>query len=93
MRSGLFLLAAMSLAGVVHAQKLPPVQYIEGSPACPRDIDIGNIDTRLSARVIAADNQMALHQERAKAIQCRMIGARYSQEDFKRMQAVTRGDK
>jgi hypothetical protein len=92
MRLGLYLLASMVLAGAANAQKLPPVQYIDGAPACPRDVDIANIDTRLSARVIAADNQMALHQEKAKAIQCRMIGARYSGEDFKRMHAVTRGD-
>lgn len=93
MRSGLYLLTVMLLAGVAHAQKLPPVEYIDGTPGCPRDLDIANIDTRLSASVIPADNRMALHQEKAKAVQCRMIGSRYSQEDFKRMQAVTRGDK
>jgi hypothetical protein len=42
--------------------------------------------------VVPADNQAALHQAKSKAILCRTLGTRYSQEDWKRMNAVIRGD-
>lgn len=93
MGNRLYLLGALAVAGVAHANGLPPVQYIDGVPACPRDVDIQNIETRLSARVVPADNLSALNQEKAKAVRCRTLGGRYSQEDWKRMNAVTRGDK
>lgn len=88
-----FLLAALAIVGAVHANNaLPPVQYIAGAPACPSDLDIKNIETRLSARVVPPDNAGSLHQEKAKAMTCRTAGGRYSQDDWKRMKAVTRGD-
>lgn len=91
--SKFFLLAAFAMAGAAHASNtLPPVQYIGGTPACPSDLDIKNMETRLSARVVAPDNASSLHLEKAKAMTCRTAGGRYSQDDWKRMKAVTRGD-
>jgi hypothetical protein len=60
--------------------------------ACPSDTDIANIHTRLSARVVPADNRVALQHELAKAQQCRAVGIRYSYDDWRRLEAVLRGD-
>lgn len=89
----MYLVVCLLAGGVAHGNGLPPVQYVNGAPNCPRDLDIKNIDTRLSARVVPADNMAALHQERDKAVRCRTLGTRYSPEDWKRMNAVIRGDK
>lgn len=85
-------LLSLSAAAVVSAQTIPPVRYLDGTPACPLDLDIRNIDTRLSALVVPADNQRALVQERAKAVQCRFNGGQYSEGDWKRLRAVLRGE-
>ena len=60
--------------------------------SCPSELDIKNIHTRLSARVVPAKNTAALHTELAKAERCARIGGRYSYDDWQRLQAVLRGD-
>lgn len=80
------------LITAAEAQNIPPVQYVDGVPACPRDQDIKNIDTRLSARVVRPKNEGALLMEKSKATHCRQVGGRYSQADWKRMNAVINGD-
>ena len=92
MKKRIEILAALVVGGAAWATELPPVQYVNGIPACPSDQDLKNIDTRLSARVIPADNRAALQQEKAKATRCRMTGTRYLEFDWKRMEAVIRGD-
>ena len=66
-------------------QALPP-----GS--CPSETDIGNIHTRLSAKVVPAANRAALYTQLAKAERCPTLGRRYSHEDWKRLEGVLRGD-
>jgi hypothetical protein len=70
----------------VSARQVPP----PGS--CPSETDIRNIHTRLSAKVIPAKNRAALYTELARAERCPTLGGRYSHEDWKRLQAVLRGD-
>lgn len=73
-------------AGNISArQVLPP-----GS--CPSETDIRNIHTRLSAKVIPASNRAALYKELAKAERCPAVGRPYSNEDWKRLKDVLRGD-
>lgn len=89
----LALAAYLCTAAALAAETLPPVQYTpNGAYKCPRDIDIKNMDTRMSALVVPAKNLVALQHERAKAVTCRMTGAQYTPEDWKRMNAVLRGD-
>ncbi|WP_048441785.1 hypothetical protein [Caenimonas sp. SL110] len=87
------LLVTVVVSGAALAQSLPPVEYVNGAPQCPRDLDIKNMETRLSARIVPADNAAAVRQELAKAAQCRRMGLSYGPDDWKRMNAVTRGDK
>ncbi len=87
------LLLTLVISGAAVAQNLPPVEYVNGAPQCPRDLDIKNMETRLSARVVPADNAAEVRQEIAKATHCRRMGLRYGPDDWKRMNAVTRGDK
>ena len=71
---------------------LPALQYIDGRPACPSDLDIRNLETRLSAVVHRASNEARVRQELQKATTCRQVGARYSEVDWKVLQAVLRGE-
>ncbi len=80
-------------AAALAADNLPPVQRTQyGAPKCPTDLDIKNMETRMSARVIPAKNRVALEAEHAKAHLCRRAGTEYTPDDWKRMKAVTRGD-
>ncbi len=81
------------------AHELPPPRGHQRGPAggaapgaCPSATDIGNIHTRLSARVVPARNRVALQQELAKAQRCIELGTKYSYDDWKRLEAVLRGD-
>jgi hypothetical protein len=60
--------------------------------ACPSDLDVQNIDTRLSGHVVPAKNRAALHYERSKALRCRSFGGRYEHDDWKRLAGVLRGE-
>lgn len=83
----------VAVGAAAGAQQLPPVVYENGRPQCPIDRDIKNLETRLNARVVPPPNAQSVQFERDKAIQCRLQGARYSDAEFTRMEAVTRGDK
>ena len=76
MNKKMYLLAAMLLSGGAYGDALPPLQYVDGSPACPRDVDIGNIDTATGGvtYLIRADrvNDLRANWSRAEN------GARYS---------------
>lgn len=85
-------LALLGLTSVATGQDLPPVRYVDGAPACPSDLDIRNIDTRLSARVISPANEQTLRAERRKAVQCRQSNKRYSEKEWRRLEAVIRGE-
>jgi hypothetical protein len=71
-------------AGAAGAQSSPG--------ACPSDLDIKNIHTALSARVIQPRNAVALRSELAKAESCRSTGGRYTYEQWKRLENVLRGE-
>lgn len=74
-------------------QSAAPAQQIAPTPvSCPSEVDIKNIHTRLSAKVIPAGNRAALHRELAKAERCIAIGGRYSYEDRRRLESVLRGE-
>ena len=86
------LTSAVLSTGAQEIHELPPVGYIDGSPACPSDTDIKNIDTRLSSRVSAPSNEVSVRAERQRAVRCRTIGLRYTAADWERMKAIIRGD-
>jgi hypothetical protein len=90
----LALLLAIPIAPAALAQsELPPVRYNQyGAPQCPTDTDLRNMDVRLSALVVPADNKAALIAERTKAQACRRSGGTYTHRDWERMRAVTNGD-
>jgi hypothetical protein len=46
----------------------------------------------LSAKVIPPKNLAALYTELAKAERCPSVGRRYSYDEWKRLEAVLRGD-
>jgi hypothetical protein len=73
--------------GVANPQQVRPMPG-----DCPSDLDLKNIETRLSGQVIPARNRTALHQERWKALECRAIGARYDYHAWNRLEAVLRGE-
>lgn len=77
-------------AGVPDAGLLPPQG--PGPGACPGELDLRNIETRLSGQVVPAKNRAALYHERWKAQQCRVVGGRYGHEDWKRLEGVLRGE-
>ena len=80
--------------GAVAPAEIPEAGARQASPpgSCPSETDIRNIHTRLSAMVIPAKNRTALYTELAKAQRCPAVDGRYSYEDWKRLQAVLRGD-
>jgi hypothetical protein len=88
----LFLASAFNMA--FAQQKLPPVQYTEiGVPACPTDLDLRNLDVRLSAVLHHPDNAHSVRVEQGRAVSCRTAGARYTEQDWKRLRAVLRGER
>jgi hypothetical protein len=92
-----FIALALLTVAVVSAtaqevHELPAVRYIDGTPACPSDTEIKNIDTRLSSRISAPSNEMSVRAERQHAVRCRIFGLRYTHADWQRLAAVIRGD-
>lgn len=74
-----------------------PVVEVSARPglppgSCPTETDIKNIHTRLNAKIVPAKNVSALHNELDKAERCPHGSRRYSHEDWKRLEAVLRGD-
>jgi hypothetical protein len=79
--------AVLALAAVATHAQLPPVKPGE----CPTDLDIQNIHTSLSAKVVPPKNASSLHRELAKAETCRRVGSKYTHDDWKRLEEVLRG--
>lgn len=76
----------------VQQSAAPSRQTAPAPASCPSEVDIKNIHTRLSAKIIPAGNRAALHQELTKAERCLAIGGRYSYEDRRRLESVLRGE-
>jgi len=80
------------VAGAGIAQELPPVRYTNGIPQCPSDNDLRNLDVRLSAVIHTPRNADSVRKEIHRAQTCRRVGTTYSAADWKRMEAVVRGE-
>lgn len=92
MKTALLAVSLAAVAAASPAQQLPAVIYVDGRPQCPTDLDLRNIETRLSARTAKPGNQTSLRAEQMLAINCRMNGTRYSESDWQRLRAVVRGE-
>jgi len=94
LRTSLALVLAVGSISAAAQQNLPPVQYDErGVPTCPSDLDLRNLDVRLSATVRRPENEASVRQEQRLAIHCRMAGSRYTEKDWERLRAVLRGER
>jgi hypothetical protein len=77
----------------VPAPGVGNLQQVRPMPGdCPSDLDLKNIETRLSGQLLPVGNRRALHHERWKALECRAIGARYDYGAWKRLEGVLRGE-
>jgi len=92
-KPAVLLLAAVSTLPAFAQQQLPPVQYSQvGAALCPTDLDLRNLDVRLSSVINRPGNEQSVRSEQRKAVLCRTTGSRYTDKDWRQLRAVLRGE-